>query len=128
VLKDFKLAGALKYVTDYPTVVVTFAAVMDAKRWRQLPPDVQKVIDTLGPEMAVWTGNYHDHENVDAALEWAKKEHGLKIVQLAPGQRAQWDARLKPMEENWVKEMSAKGLPAAKYLARLHALRDQYSK
>ena len=128
VLKDFKLAGALKYVTDYPTVVVSFAAVMDAKRWAQLPADVQKVIDALGPEMAVWTGHYHDRENVGAALEWAKKEHGLKIVSLAAGERAQWDARLKPMEEDWVKEMNAKGLPAEKYLARLRALRDQFAK
>ncbi len=128
VLKDFKLAGALKFVTDYPTVVVTFAAVMDAKRWAKLPPEVQKVIDGLAPEMAVWTGHYHDQENVGAALDWAKKEHGLKVVQLAPGERAQWDARLKPLEDDWLKEMSAKGLPAAKYLARARELRDQFSK
>jgi TRAP-type C4-dicarboxylate transport system substrate-binding protein len=128
VLKDFKLATALKYVTDYPTVVVTFAAVMDAKRWAKLPPDVQKVIDKLAPEMAVWTGHYHDRENVGAALEWAKKEHGLKVVELAPGERAKWDARLAPMVDQWVKEMSAKGLPAEKYIARLRQLRDQYAK
>lgn len=128
VLKDFKLASTLKFVTDYPTVVVTFAAVMDAKRWAKLPPDVQKVIDELGPQMAVWTGHYHDRENVGAALEWAKQEHGLKIVALAPGERAQWDARLKSMEADWVKEMTAKGLPAAKYMARLRELRDQLSK
>jgi TRAP-type C4-dicarboxylate transport system substrate-binding protein len=128
VLKDFKLAASLKFVTDYPTVVVTFAAVMDAKRWAKLPADVQKVFDALGPEMAVWTGRYHDRENVGAALDWAKKEHGLKIVSLAAGERAQWDARLKPLEDEWVKEMSAKGLPAAKYLERLRALRDQFGK
>lgn len=128
VLKDFKLAAMLKFVTDYPTVVVTFAAVMDAKRWAKLPADVRGVIDALGPEMSVWTGNYHDRENVGAALAWAKKEHGLTIVALAPGERAQWDARLKPLEEAWVKEMTAKGLPAKEYLARLRALRDQYSK
>jgi TRAP-type C4-dicarboxylate transport system substrate-binding protein len=128
VLQDFKLAGMLKYVTDYPTVVVTFAAVMDAKRWAKLPADVRGVIDALGPEMSVWTGHYHDRENVGAALAWAKKEHDLKIVALAPGERAQWDARLKPLEEAWVKEMTGKGLPAKDYMARLRALRDQYSK
>ncbi|MCL4744049.1 MAG: TRAP transporter substrate-binding protein [Burkholderiaceae bacterium] len=128
VLKDFKLAGSLKYVTDYPTVVVTFAAVMDAKRWARLPADVRKVIDDLGPEMAVWTGRYHDRENVGDAMAWAKAEHGLKVVEVAPGERAQWDARLKPLEDDWVKEMKAKGLPAEKYLARLRELRDQFSK
>jgi len=58
VLKDFKLAGALKFVTDYPTVVVTFAAVMDAKRWGQLPADVQKVIDALGPDFVMYASDY----------------------------------------------------------------------
>ena len=128
VLKDFKLAESLKFVTDYPTVVVTFAAVMDAKRWAKLPPDVKQVIDALGPEMAVWTGHYHDRENVGGALRWAKKEEGLKVVSLAPGERAKWDARLKPLTEQWVQEASAKGLPAEHYLARLRELRDQFAK
>lgn len=128
VLQDFKLAETLKYVTDYPTVVVTFAAVMDRKRWEQLPADVKKVIDELGPEMAVWTGQYHDRQNVSAALEWAKKEHKLQILAVTADERARWDAKLKPMEEQWVSEMNAKGLPAVRYLARLRELRDQYKK
>jgi len=128
VLQDFKLAEMLKYVTDYPTVVVTFAAVMDKKRWDKLPADVQKVIEELGPEMAVWTGEYHDKQNVDAALKWAAKEHKLQILPLAADERARWDAKLKPMEQQWVTETAAKGLPAEKYMARLRALRDQFEK
>ncbi|MEO7852457.1 MAG: TRAP transporter substrate-binding protein [Rubrivivax sp.] len=128
VLQDFKLAEMLKYVTDYPTVVVTFAAVMDKKRWDKLPADVQKVIEELGPEMAVWTGEYHDKQNVDAALKWAAKEHQLQILPLAADERARWDAKLKPMEQQWVTETAAKGLPAEKYMARLRELRDQFAK
>jgi TRAP-type C4-dicarboxylate transport system substrate-binding protein len=128
VLQDFKLAEMLKYVTDYPTVVVTFAAVMDKKRWDKLPADVQKVIEELGPEMAMWTGEYHDKQNVDAALKWAAKEHKLQILPLAADERARWDAKLKPMEQQWVSETAAKGLPAEKYMARLRELRDQFAK
>lgn len=128
VLQDFKLAETLKYVTDYPTVVVTFAAVMDRQRWERLPDDVKKVIEELGPEMAVWTGNYHDNENVGGALAWAQKEHGLEILSLSDDERAQWDAKLKPMEEAWIAEMTAKGFPAERYMARLHELREQFSK
>ncbi|HEY5719046.1 MAG TPA: TRAP transporter substrate-binding protein, partial [Gammaproteobacteria bacterium] len=122
ILKDFKLAETLKYVTDYPTVVVTFAAVMDRKRWEQLPADVQKVIDELAPEMALWTGQYHDTQNVNGALEWAKKEHALQVLPVAADERAKWDARLQPLEQQWVAEMSGKGLPAERYLARLREL------
>ena len=74
VLQDFKLAESLKFVTDYPTVVVTFAAVMDRKRWEKLPADVQKVIDELAAEMPAWTGQYHDNENVGAAMKWARSK------------------------------------------------------
>lgn len=128
VLQDFKLAETLKFVTDYPTVVVTFAAVMDRKRWDQLPADVKKVIEELGPEMATWTGNYHDKENVGGALAWATREHKLQVLPLSADERARWDAKLRPMEEQWVAEMTPKGLPAARYLARLRELRDQFAK
>ena len=128
VLQDFKLAESLKFVTDYPTVVVTFAAVMDRKRWDKLPADVKKVIDELAAEMPTWTGQYHDNENVGAAMKWAAKEHKVQVVSLAADERAKWDAKLKPMEEQWVAEMTAKGLPAARYLARLRELRDQFAK
>jgi TRAP-type C4-dicarboxylate transport system substrate-binding protein len=128
VLKDFNLAESLKYVTDYPTVVVTFAAVMDRKRWEKLPPDVQKVIEELASEMPTWTGHYHDNENVGAALKWAKKEHNLQIISLTADERAKWDAKLKPMAAQWVSEMTAKGLPAERFLTRLRELRDQFSK
>jgi TRAP-type C4-dicarboxylate transport system substrate-binding protein len=128
VLKDFKLAEMLKFVTDYPTVVVTFAAVMDRKRWDALPADVQKVIDELAPEMATWTGHYHDQENVGAALEWSQKEHGLQVVSLSASEAARWDAMLQPLVDAWRTEMTAKGLPAERYLARLRELRDTYAK
>ncbi|WP_418317075.1 TRAP transporter substrate-binding protein [Piscinibacter sakaiensis] len=128
VLQDFKLAETLKYVTDYPTVVVTFAAVMDKKRWDKLPADVQKVIDELAPEMATWTGNYHDNQNVGAAMKWAADQHKLQVLKLAPDEKARWDAKLKPMEDEWVAEMTAKGLPAAQYMKRMRELRDQFSK
>ena len=31
------------------------------------------------------------------------------------------------MEEEWITEMTAKGLPAKKYIARLYELRDQFA-
>ena len=127
VLKDFRLAETLKYVTDYPTVVVTFAAVMDKKRWDALPADVKKVIDELSEEMPTWTGHYHDRENVDAALTWAKKDHNLQVLAISPQEKAAWDAKLAPMVDEWVTEMKGKGLPADQYIQRVRALRDQFA-
>ena len=128
VLKDFKLAEMLKYTTNYPTVVTSFAAVMDRKRWDKLPADVKKVIDQLAEEMPAWTGRYHDQQNVGEALAWSKKEHGLEIVELSPEERKAWDAKLQPMVTQWVDEMKAKGLPAERYVARARELSAQIAK
>jgi len=127
VLKDFKLAELLHHVLEYPTVVVTFAAVMDKKKWDALPDKVKKVIDELAVEMAIWTGQYHDKQNVGEAIAWSKKEHNLQVHTLSDDQIAEWDALLAPMVEDWKKEMEAKGLPAEKFLARLKELRDKYA-
>lgn len=128
VLKDFKLAEMLKYTTDYPTVVTTFAAVMDRKRWDKLPDDVKKVIDQLADEMPAWTGRYHDQQNVGEALEWSMKQHKLEIVSLAADERKAWDAKLEPMVTQWVEEMKGKGLPADRFVQRARELRDQLAK
>lgn len=124
VLQDFKLAEQLKYVTNYPSVVVTFAAVMKQDAFDALPAPVRKVIDDLGREMAQWTGNYHDNENVGGALKWAEETQGLKIVELADGQKAEWDAKLQPMVAAWIADMTSKGLDSQGFIDKLNELRD----
>ncbi len=125
VLQDFKLAEQLKYVTDYPTVVVTFAAVMKQDAFDALPAPVQKVIDDLGREMALWTGNYHDNENVGGALKWSQDEQGLEIVGLDEGQEGIWDWKLAPMVDSWIKDTDAAGLPGQNFIDTLYELRDK---
>ncbi len=127
VLKDFKLAETLRNVTEYPTVVVTFAAVMDKKKWDRLPDNVKKVIDELAREMAIWTGQYHDKQNVGEAIAWSQKNYNLQIHKLSAAEKAKWDALLAPMVASWQTEMAAKGLPADKFLERLIQIRDKYA-
>ncbi|SHI38496.1 TRAP transporter substrate-binding protein [Desulfofundulus thermosubterraneus] len=127
VLMDLKLAEKLKYTTDYPLTVTSFVAVMNKDVWNSLPPDVQKVIDDLSLEMAIWTGEYMDN-HVKEALEWSKKEHGLQIITLSPEEKAAWDKILKPIQDKYVEELKAKGLPAEEYKKRLYELKEKYSK
>lgn len=127
VLKDLKLAETLKYTTDYPLTVTTFAAVMNKDVWNSLPPDVQKAIDELGPEMAKWTGEYMDN-HVKEALEWSKTQYGLQITELSAEEQANWFKKLQPMQDNLVAELKAKGMPAEQYKNRLYELKEKYEK
>ncbi|MEW5919394.1 MAG: TRAP transporter substrate-binding protein [Bacillota bacterium] len=128
VLKDFKLAELVKYANDYSLTVLTFAAVMDINKWNELPADVQKVMEEVGKEMVLWTAKYHDIENVQDAMEWAKKEYGLQEINLSPEEKARWDKKIEPLIEEWIKDMEAKGLPGRQFINRLLELKDKYAK
>lgn len=127
VLKDMKYAEMVKNVTDYPTFVISFAAVMKKDTWNSLPPDVQKVIDDLGREMALWTGDYLD-KHVKTVMDWGQKEQGVKVVTLAPEEKAKWDQALKSIQDKAVNDAEAKGLPGKKFMEKLVELRDKYAK
>ncbi|HBT20384.1 MAG TPA: C4-dicarboxylate ABC transporter substrate-binding protein [Peptococcaceae bacterium] len=126
VLMDLKLAEQIKYVTDYPLTINTFVAVMNKDVWESLPEDIKKVIDDLSREMAVWTGEYMDN-HVREALEWAVEEEGLEVIKLSPQEKEKWDRILKPIQDNYVKELEAKGYPAEEYRDRLYELIEKYS-
>lgn len=127
VLLDLKLAETIKYTTDYPLAINTFVAVMNKEVWESLPADIQQVIDDLSREMAVYTGKYHDG-HVQEALKWSQEEQGLKIISLAPEEKARWDKVIKPLQDDHVKELEAKGLPAKEYQSRLYELIEKYGK
>lgn len=126
VLMDMKLAETLKYYTDYPLGVTNFVAVMNKDVWNSLPPDVQKVIDELAPEMAKWTGEYMDN-HVKEALAWSQKEQGLQVTSISQQEKDIWGSKLGVIQDNYVTELKAKGLPAEQYKKRLYELIKQYS-
>lgn len=127
VLLDLKLAETIKYTTDYPLAINTFVAVMNKDVWESLPPDVQQVIDDLSLEMAVFTGKYMDR-HVQEALQWSQEEQGLEIISLIPAEKSRWDEIVKPLQDDLVKELEGKGLPAEEYQTRLHELVGKYSR
>ena len=89
---------------------------------------VSKPIGDLAREMAIWTGQYHDKQNVGEALAWSQKNYNLQIHKLSAAEKSNWDALLAPMVASWQTEMAAKGLPADKFLERLKQIRDKYAR
>ncbi|MGY1721083.1 TRAP transporter substrate-binding protein [Blastococcus sp. SYSU DS0552] len=127
VLQDFGLAEQVGYVTDYAFGVSnSFVAVMDSDRFAELPENVQECIRDLRPEMAEFASQYHDQENVQAALEWAAAEHGLETVELAPAEREEWDRTLSQLVDSWISDTRGDFDPQEVF-DRMQELREQYS-
>jgi len=128
VMKDFKYAEYCRHVTGNVNLfVVSFAVVMNQKKWDSLPADVKKVMDDLCKDQAIWTGQYVDN-HVKESMKWSDQTYKVKVYKLPPQELSKWYALLKPMTDTYIKNVEAKGLPAKAILDDVMKLKEKYSK
>jgi len=127
ILQDFNFAAYTPYATETNLFVVTFAVVMNKEKWNSLPADVKKIFDDLRREQADWTGKYVD-DHVAEAVKWSKEKYKLQLINLPASEKAEIPKLTKPMIDDYVKRITAKGLPGDKIIKDAYALRDKYEK
>ncbi len=127
ILQDFKFAAYTPFATIANLPVVTFAVVMNKEKWNSLPADVKKVLDDLRREQAVWTGTYVDN-HVTEALAWSKKTYDHQVLILPADDAESVRSLLKPMVDEYVKRVTAQGLPGSQIVADALALKKKHEK
>jgi TRAP-type C4-dicarboxylate transport system substrate-binding protein len=111
-----------KYHTELSLYSPTFAIGMNKKKFASLPPDVQKVInDNSGLNFSIASGRAWDKE--DAASKAVCVKNGAQIYKLEGRELERWKKTVQPVVDNWVKEKTAKGLPAKQILSDAMAWR-----
>jgi TRAP-type C4-dicarboxylate transport system substrate-binding protein len=127
VLKDFNYAAYTANATIANLWVVSFGVVMNKDKWAALPDDVKKVFDDLRREQALWTGTYVDN-HVMEAVKWSKEKYNLQIFDLPADQQAEIPKLLAPMVDDYVKKVTAAGLPGDQIIKDLMALKAKHEK
>jgi TRAP-type C4-dicarboxylate transport system substrate-binding protein len=112
-------------VVDYGTMcnlyTMTFAIVMNKKRWDALPADVKKIFEeNIGLGMSRKSGIVYD--KTEAALKTKVIESGVKINDLPSADLDSWKNEGDKISQNWAKEMEAKGLPGNAVLKEARSL------
>ena len=115
VMKDMNYAVYCKHVVEARLPVISFAVVMNKKKWEALPDDVKKVFDDLYFEQADWTGEYVD-KHVEDALAWSKETHGVTVTRVDDAQLAEIKAKLAPMMDAYVKRVAQNGIDGQKLI------------
>jgi TRAP-type transport system periplasmic protein len=124
-ISSFKIAEVLKYHVASGLYVAPLFTLMNQKKYDSLPPDLRKVIDDLsGNWGAEFNGKVWD-QNELVGIEAIKKAGGI-IYTLPPEERQRWAAKFKPVEEDWLKSMEAKGLPGRQLLNDLREAIKRY--
>jgi TRAP-type C4-dicarboxylate transport system substrate-binding protein len=124
-ISSFKLADVLKHHVASGLYVAPLFTFMNQKKYDSLPPDLRKIIDDLsGSWGAEFNGKIWD-QNELVGIEAIKKAGGV-IYTLPAEERQRWLAKLKPMEEEWLKGMEAKGQPGRQLLGDLREAIKKY--
>lgn len=123
--KAFKLAEVEKHVVEVRIFSTSQFTIMNLDKYNSLPAELRKVIDELsGAWGAEFAGAAWDKAEEEGLA--AMKAAGVQLHKITEAQRDVWKAKTKVVEDEWVRTMEAKGLPARQALADLKGLLKQY--
>ncbi len=100
--------------------------VMNKNKWNALPPDVQKIIEKVNEEWIDKQGRVWDE--IDKAGRDFTLKSGNKMIQLAKEEDLKWSRAVRPILDEYVKNMKQKGLPGGEVLKFYVETIDKYQK
>jgi len=106
----FKLIEVTKFETMLNLGSGSNFMGMRFETWNKLSPADQKIID----ELSIWAADLQGKAwkaGTEQTIGICKKR-GIEFIELSPEERARWIEAAKPVEEEWVKGVEARGLPA----------------
>jgi len=115
-LNTWKWGEVVKFTTeDYGASYSTgFFVVMNKEKWNALPPDIQKIIEKVNEEWIEKTGKMWDE--VDKAGKEFTLKLGNQIIPLSKEENEKWAKAVRPLLDEYAKNMKDKGLPGEEAL------------
>jgi TRAP-type C4-dicarboxylate transport system substrate-binding protein len=110
-LKGWKFADFIRCTLENHGMAYSSAlfVIMNKDKWNSLPPDIQKIIEKINEEWMEKQGHMWDEIDRDGLNFGLEK--GLKVVKATPEDEAKAAAIVKPILDNYIKRMKAKGWP-----------------
>ena len=127
-LLGWKVAEVANYSTILSEVgyVSAMFITMNPDKWNSLPQDIQKIFTEVSQEWVEYTGKVWNEIEIEGY------QHGKKVghtfIYLSPAERIRWMNAVKPLTDNYVKAMEAKGLPGKEALNYRDQLIEKYGK
>jgi TRAP-type C4-dicarboxylate transport system substrate-binding protein len=115
-------AGAPKFANSI------FAFVMNQARYDALPPELKKVIDAnAGAETSAWAGG-KGFDGVVVANHKLATDRGNAVNVLSEAELARWIKASESIDDDWVKDVAAKGGNGKALLDDARALINQFDR
>jgi TRAP-type C4-dicarboxylate transport system substrate-binding protein len=110
-MEGWRLGEVVKYTTQGTGVANSLAmfVVMNKEKWNSIPPDIQQIIEKINEEWIDREGKVWDE--IDKSGREFASQRGHKIITLAADEAPRWVKAVRPLLDDYVKSMKAKGLP-----------------
>ncbi|MGR3678554.1 MAG: TRAP transporter substrate-binding protein [Paracoccaceae bacterium] len=105
---------------------LTFVLAMNKEKYDSLPDDLKKAIDDQsGLEFSVFAGGAM--QDADAPAREAALDYGNEVITLDEAATAEWRDLSQPVYDNWLADMSEKGIDGQALLDEAQALIEEYT-
>ena len=111
----YKLEEICKYATLGARLSMSVACYSISERvWQKLPADVREAMTKANEEVAPAFAKWQDNRTMEVGSSYEKQ--GLQISRLQGDELQRWLKGLEPVNEEWLKQMAAKGVDGQKAL------------
>jgi TRAP-type C4-dicarboxylate transport system substrate-binding protein len=123
-----KIHEVAPYITEIDTGPLTFGgSAMNADSYKRLPPEVQKVIKTLGRQYSAENARLINVKH-DLAMK-SMVAAGAKVSTMSQADRKKFVDSMPPLTKLWADDLEKKGVPAKAVLAQfMKSVRDHGGK
>ncbi|MFC1840033.1 TRAP transporter substrate-binding protein DctP [Thermodesulfobacteriota bacterium] len=125
IIKPFKFNEVIDYIAPFPAPAGVMFTIVNEKRFDSWPDHVKKVIEDMKMEHSEWAGNFAyvaGQEGLSFAIA-----SGVKKTTIPMEEREKMMRILKSMTDDWLKQNSARGLPAQEWLDEFNRLLEKYN-
>jgi TRAP-type C4-dicarboxylate transport system substrate-binding protein len=115
-LQGWKWGEVVKFTTEDWGAAYSSGmfVVMNKDKWNAIAPDLQKIIEKVNEEYAEKQGKLWDE--IDKAGREFSIGRGNKVIALSQDENWKWTKAVKPILDEYVKNMKDKGLPGEEAL------------
>lgn len=121
-----RLGDVIKHITPVQTTCFVFCVVMNQDVYDSMPEDLQKIIDDMSGEYAEKRFTEFWYQDQYSSMKKWKEEMGGRLHMLSDEDYARANEMVKPVEAEWIEQVSRNGLPGADMLKLFRELEQQH--
>jgi TRAP-type C4-dicarboxylate transport system substrate-binding protein len=127
VFPPFKFFEVTRFHTEVGMYTTAFVTMMNKKKYESLPADLRRVLDeTTSAQAGYWKKVGASWDAAEAPGRKSIVDRKNEIYVLPRAERQRWREALRGLDDKWVRDLEAKGLPAAALLKEARALAARY--